>query len=197
MAVKLELKGFGRVRRILNPVKFNRYLKKNVKRVNRGTLSPIMEQLLTKSINEEKLRNHPLTVAIKGRDEPLVESGFMRDSVGSRHFSAWGFDTGVERTGRKGANVALIVHNGATIKVTEKIRKYFKFLASIHPNVKPISKDKTQIVIKPRPFMTRAFNNKFTGNICVNEWLQAVRKTIIDLGGKPDKEVSPKRGPKL
>ena len=77
--------------------------------------------------------NRPMTVALKGSSKPLADSGRLFKSI------TWRMEgSGIERTLRvgviktsdEGANVAEIVHNGATVVVTPKMAMLFSVVSS-------------------------------------------------------------------
>lgn len=77
--------------------------------------------------------NRPMTVALKGSSKPLADSGRLFKSI-TWKVEGTGIEkslrVGVIKTSDEGANVAKIVHNGATIVVTPKMAKLFSVISS-------------------------------------------------------------------
>jgi hypothetical protein len=184
MGIKADLQftGFDRLRRMLNPIKFERALKRRVKEQNEK-LSKITVDALDKSIESEGVQNRPLTKILKHSHKPLIEEGEMFGSVGSKLKGFYQFTTGVKRIGSKGQNVAAILHEGAIVPVSEGMRSYFRAMAAeFSPLVKPLKASTSQIVIKPRPFMKRAFfDNDVLTNRILFGWRDAVHMAFADL----------------
>jgi hypothetical protein len=184
MAIKADLQftGWDKVKVMLNPIKFERALKRRVKDQNEK-LSKLTIEALDKSIESEKVQNKPLTKILKHSHKPLVEEGEMFGSVGSKLKGFYQFVTGVRRIGDKGQNVAAILHEGAIVPVSDGMRSYFRAMAvKFQPLVKPLRASTTQIVIRPRPFMKRAFfdNDVLTQRILFG-WRDAIHLAFRDL----------------
>jgi len=93
--------------------------------------------------------NSPLTVLLKKSSIPLVEHGDLLQSI-SVGLEKWNeVVVGVLRTHEK-ANVAAILHSGATIRVTKKMRTYFATVLKVTP-----PKVGRVLRIPARPFLTK------------------------------------------
>jgi len=84
-------------------------------------------------------RNADLTQAIKGSDKPLVDSSELFNSISSEVMDEYSVFVGVNRTNGL-YNVAAIVHEGATIRVTPKMRGLFNSLFQV--SIGRMNKDK-------------------------------------------------------
>ncbi len=189
-AFDLELEGFDVLKNVLNPVRFNSALRKNVRMANKR-LALVGKDTLRQSIHSSKgwsEENSPLTMALKdGRSKPLFHHGDLWGNVNSTLIGSFQFVVGTNRVDKTGRyNLAWILHEGATIDVTEPMRKYFRYLnAKTGGTVKPLAADTKTIIIPARKYMKRAFvdNKKFIG-MCAFQWRQALDKSFKD-GGKP------------
>lgn len=82
--------------------------------------------------------NRPLTIEIKGTDTPLVDMGEMSKNVLFAVTGPFEIEWGVRRDSGS-ADIAAIVHEGAVIQVTPKIRGMFAALADASDGKRPAS----------------------------------------------------------
>lgn len=152
-------------------------------------------------------RNAALTQAIKGDNKPLVDQGALFQQITSKVVDDFTVLAGVLRT--SGAyNVGLIVHEGATIKVTPKMRGLFFVLwkasegmldpGQLEGRAKelfeqmsegwlPLNANTEVIVIPPRPWIRIAFNNTQMIKQVRDNWKQAMEASFRErarAGGK-------------
>ena len=126
------LKGFDRLQRAMSAPRVRRLLRKNVgMQIRRATET--LRLNVNRYIETERhgIPNSPLTILAKGSSKPLVDRGDLRQGIETDHHegprSIVG-QVGVSRTRRKKGggkliNVALSLHEGTTVKVTEEVRK--------------------------------------------------------------------------
>ncbi len=196
----LKLIGFDKLKDRLDPKKFEKRLKKHV---GNATLKNglIAEGKVKEAINKGKVkssgsgkksgaRNADLTILLKGSDRPLVDSGQLVKSIAS-DVRRWDLVLiGVLRnrvvTDKRGQKVGVKViaralHDGATFKVTDKMRRLFFWLAFGNDDtkgvVKPLSPKTKTIVVPPRPFMAAALTNRLIKRYTAN-WNKAVGKVL-------------------
>lgn len=133
-------------------------------------------------------KNAALTIAMKGSSRPLVDTGALAGSIIGRALEWKVGEIGSLRkstetrgtSGRKKAqstNVAIIVHFGATVPVTDAMRRYFFALAKENPKIKPLSKSTKVIVIPPRPFLESALTPAMQQQYKTN-WEAAVLRAL-------------------
>jgi hypothetical protein len=186
--VSLKLEGFKEAIARIGPRVFRRRLKKNL-RVASKRVGLMAEREIKEGINSGRLKaNAPLTEAIKGSSRPLVNTGQLVRSVTSKVGSFDEVFVGVLRsrairdpnTGkvRDVKEIAAILHQGAVIRVTEQMRRFFFAMADQFPERwKPLSSSTKVIVIPPRPFLKFATTPKAIRRY-KQEWEQAVEKTL-------------------
>lgn len=176
MKTGLQLKGFERLGRVLNPRRVNRALAKNVKNANQ-LLGTWMVDEIRRGIREKRyVSNSPLTKILKNSDMPLVDHGDLLGSAAYDHKGPWAFEVGVVKKSGKGANVAMILHEGATISVTDQMRAYFRWLAHhTKGQVKPLSSRTTTIVIRPSPYLRDAVFSRRALLKVQEEWMKAIK----------------------
>lgn len=194
----LKLIGFEKLKDILDPTKFERRLKRHVRTatlknglIAESEIKDKIDKGKIKSPRRGKSANADLTVAMKGSDRPLVDTGGLKQSINSE-VKSWDLVlVGVLRNrvitdsqGRKKGvvEIARALHDGAKIKVTSKMRKYFFWLAHgkdspFRGMVKPLKASTKIILIPPRPFMHVALTHRMIKKYTEN-WRLAVRKVM-------------------
>jgi hypothetical protein len=122
--------------------------------------------------------NSPFTVKMKGSSKPLVDKGDLRRSIQGKVLS-WreGF-IGVLRTGG-GANVAELLHEGGTLKVTPKMRRWFGAQANAK-GTRPLSPGTTSIRIPGRPFIKDALDKSVFQIVVIDNFNRAVEGALHD-----------------
>ena len=175
----LQLRGFERLGRVLDPRRVNRDLGKHVKEANQR-LGTWMVDEIRRGIREKRYQsNSPLTKILKNSDMPLVDHGDLLGSASYELQGLWDFEVGVVKQGGSGANVAMILHEGATISVTDQMRAYFRWLAyHTKGQVKPLSSKTTTIVIRPRPYLRDAVFSRKALLKVQEEWMGAIKRTF-------------------
>ncbi len=167
---------------ILNPRKFKFKLEKNIKRAM-TRIGVFGQSEIVDAIDRKIFApNAPLTVALKGHSTPLVGEapGALRQSI-DFDVPKWNIvDIGVLRRrtqpGGDGkpddiVDIAAAVHEGATIKVTEKMRLFFAAIQH------PLKASTTVIVIPGRPFL-RVLLSRRSIRFMKKEWEVAVQRTL-------------------
>lgn len=153
--------------------------------------------------------NAPLTEAIKKDNKPLVgvETGAtLFKAITSKLMSGGSaFNDavfiGVLRT-NSFYNIAMTIHYGKTIPVTERMRGLFLMLAAasqgkiskdklskrgqdlfdyMNKGWKPLKKGTTRIVIPPREFITEAFKDSRPRKIAKQNWQQALQAAFAEI----------------
>jgi len=175
----MKLEGFDKFAALIHPQKFERRLHKNVGKATRK-VGLVAEGKIKESIySGEYKQNSAVTVANKGSARPLVDTGQLVRSINSKTVDWMTVDVGVLRKAQVSSHgnkdiidVATILHYGATIKVTQKMRNYFAAKSREEPDKwRPIRSSTRFIVIPPRPFL----------NAAVTRGQQFIYKEIWDL----------------
>lgn len=163
--MKASLKTYGdwdRLEHTLNPVRFSKALERNVAIASRRVGIEYRKDV--RDAVKEKLYdpNAPMTIAIKGSSMPLVRDRDMLLAITSKTKTPWEVVVGILRqTKRRDAksgkermwNVAAILHAGATVKVTQRMRAMFwRRWKNGEPGWYPLKDSTKYIVIPARPF---------------------------------------------
>lgn len=194
-------KGFGAA---IN-VRFHKAtLEKHVGRATRANAIAVKRMVRQRIKEGVEPENAPLTMLFKdGNSEPL------KGTKGADLFNSVAYElenwktavVGVNRYNNDGYNVGLIVHNGATISVTQPMRNLFYLLwlvkvGSVEASVLngrakeiydatngaqgivPIDPKTKHIRIPPRPFLTDTMEDPDTRRVMKTNWENAVRATL-------------------
>ena len=186
--IGLKVKGFEQLKEKLDHKKFSKLLKRNVRKAQRrNSLAAEGEMKRRIDAGRSLAKNSPVTTAIKGSSRPLVDGGDLKASI-THVLARWDLAfIGVLRTKkvtdqngrvRDLLNVAFVLHEGATIKVTQRMRNYFRFMSRLYPGKWFPIKASTQVIrIPPRPFLkfatTKVMEKKYT-----REWNKAIQSAV-------------------
>lgn len=127
----LVLKGWQRFIKAFSGNRPKKQMNKEMERKMREATLFLRNEVLD-YIDSEKhgIPNAPLTILIKGSSRPLVDRGDLRQSIttavggiGDNVHGAVGVLRSKRRKGKRVANIALYLHEGFKIRVTEKTRR--------------------------------------------------------------------------
>jgi len=187
----LKLHNFAELELLLDPAAFDARLKGNIKRAT-TRIGLDAERQIKEDITGGKFdKNSPITTAIKGSSRPLVDTGELFKAINSQVLAWDEVVVGVLRskkvTGKDGKaddllNIAAVLHEGATITVTQKMRNFFAAMARKHPGkYRPLRASTKAIIIPRRPFLesavTKAQQDRYR-----SMWEQAIETTFHGLG---------------
>lgn len=191
--IRLELKNFDQLKRILDANRFTKEFKKQVRQATKKN-ALIAADAIKIAITQEKVGdpNHPLTELLKGSSKPLIgEDGDLLASIQGKAVK-WNLAfLGVMKEKRKKGlpfaskkaligqiSLAAILHEGVDIKVTDKMRRFFAVMAGKFPGrVKPLKASTTVIHIPGRPFLEEAFAAELI-LLYRENWEEAVDETF-------------------
>lgn len=192
--VDLRLSGFRELKGILAPGRFQRRLRKHIRKATKKN-ALIAEAAIKIGITAGKFeRNSPLTAAMKGSGRPLVDTGELLKSINGRALSWDEAAIGVLKSRivrDKDTNrpkdilqIAQILHNGATVDVTPRMRRFFGKMARLYSRGetrrpwRPIASRTKVIVIPKRPFLRSATTSGIIRKYKSN-WQAAVQQSMV------------------
>ena len=157
------LKTFGdwnRLGNILSVPNFTPILEKNIRVANKRIALEYRKKVRADVKSKKYARNARMTIEMKkGKATPLIDQNDMMASINIFEIDPYNVEVGIHRNvprkDGKGKmwNLAVILHDGTTIKVTEKMRRYFEFQHRRGvPGWRPLSPSTSVIRIPPRPF---------------------------------------------
>lgn len=192
---------WAQLRRALDPRVFEKTSRKHIRRAT-GINALLAVKSIRDMIGKGDLKpNAPLTIAIKGGGKrPLVDTGDMRQAVTHKMVDDFTAFAGVLKTDDK-YNVAVSVHDGAEIGVTDKMRAMFwaLWLKSTHrPDMElrgraadlwdrfegpwyPLKTGTTAIVVPSRPFVQYGFADPELHRHVQANWERAIAATFREL----------------
>ena len=171
--------GFKKLESLLKPSRFQADLNRNI-----GKALQLNGQVAVRAVRKTiqgsvAPANAGLTTFIKGSSKPLVDNGDLFKAITSKKVGPLAMFVGVLRSNRS-FNIAVVVHNGARIRVTDKMRGMFFALAlasagKLDPEKlkgraaelwakrkggwKPLGAGKGLITIPKRPFIEITFGD--------------------------------------
>lgn len=195
----------------LSPKTLMRGMQKHIKRGTTKNAIAIRRQIRQEIKKGVPPRNAPLTKAIKGGTKPIVGTAGA-DMFNAITYSVPAWDTafiGLLRT-NKNYNVGKVVHNGAVIKVTKKMRVMFWYLwktsiGSFAPSLLegrakiiwnesktkkfyPLEDSTKAIVIPKRPFIRYAMKDPSLLRVVRTHWLNAIGNGFKELAERGKKK---------
>ena len=183
VAMDLELEGFDELSRALNPRVFMPNLRKFVRAEN-VKLSIVGKDTLRRAVKGSSgwaVANAALTVALKGSSKPLIDKGDLWGNINKTLVGSFEFIVGTKLVDHSGKhNLAWIIHEGTTIDVDEKVRKFFRAKSfETKGRIKPLKASTIRIVIPGRKYMEKAFikDKKFT-TLMLLGWRNAIDKAF-------------------
>jgi hypothetical protein len=193
--VDFKLTGFEKLQDMLDPGEFPERLRATVRKATMKVGLVAEGAIKTAITNGDFVKNRPMTVALKGSDRPLVDSGELLKAITSEVEDWDRVVVGVIKDqtvqGKDGKpdsikSIAGILAHGATIKVTPEMRGFFAAQArrfqrgEIKRPWRPLSPDTKLIVIKKRPFLQRALRKRHVTRY-ERIWAEAIQRAM---GGK-------------
>lgn len=198
--------GWTPFRKAIDPTAFGARLERQVGAATRVN-AYLVARRIRKSIKDRiPPGNADLTTAIKRSTKPLVDRGDLWKAI-SAQVVDWktGF-AGLLRTARTTpraelVNLGVVLHEGTSIRVTDRMRRMFRALANAtssggadasklrgrarelydrNPAVRwrPIADSTTVIRIPGRPFLRDALEDQELRREIVQNWAQAVRRAL-------------------
>jgi hypothetical protein len=186
-AFNLQMGGFEEFSEIFKDREFRRVFDKYIKMENKQLMNLGAAHLARVINSGEFAPNSPFTQFMKKSEMPLVDHGDLRGSVmGSIGSGSLFFDVGVTRRTKSGSNLAHMLETGFTIKVTEKMRKFFFAMSrESGGEIKGLRASTQAIKVPPRPYMKSAFFTTKTFQYVVrNQWKLAVHRTFMHFANR-------------
>lgn len=196
--VELVITGTRELMDALDPSRFDAALRKNIRKAN--TLNGKLLEAGIRSTIQRTVppKNAALTMAIKGSDKPLVDSATLFQSVTSKVLNDFEVFGGTLRKNRKAFNVARIVHDGAVVPVTPKMRGLFFYLWKASNDAReadrltgraadlfsrfqgwlPLNDSTEQIIIPARKYINKTMDDKGLRRQFIANWTQALQLTF-------------------
>lgn len=181
----LKLEGFDELARAIDDKQFRAMVVRKLRKKNM-VLSQIGVSTLKDTIrNGAFYRNSPVTVALKGSSKPLIDNADLLGNCNAK-IVPWGFVCGTQRISSGGADIAVILHEGATVPVTDRMRSAWKYFAKLSGGrVKPLKASTTHIRIPERPYLRMAFVDDQTfGRTVIRGWILALIEAHLALSKK-------------
>jgi hypothetical protein len=193
----LKITGTDKLRAALDPKRFDALLRQNVHRANQlngAVAARAMRQTIQQVVPP---KNAALTQALKGSDKPLIDSATLWHNITWKD-TAWNNVFIGTLRADKTFNVAVTVHNGASVLVTPKMRGLFFRLWKAAQDSRtadsltgraadlferyqgwlPLNASTSYIVIPERPYVQMTFNDQSLKDVIVKNWQLAVQASF-------------------
>jgi hypothetical protein len=182
-----EIIGFRELKDKLDPVKFERRFVRHVKRATEKNAmigrSKVVQNIYSGK-GLRKLSDLTITLKLKGQapggSVRLVGSGLLVSSIHGEAVSWHEAHIGVLKNRPRGNKdafmIANVLHNGAKIPVTNKMRRLFAFWARKY-GTNPLKASTKVIVLPKRPFL-KVVLWKANIEIYKRNWDRAVQKSM-------------------
>jgi hypothetical protein len=182
----------------LDPSQFTKKMKSRIAYANRLNAAIMQRKIRGVIKSNVPPPNAPLTIIVKGSSKTLVDHGALFQGIAAQTVDQMNTFVGVVSTSDV-YNLAVALHEGATIKVTDKMRNLFSMLWAVSVGAAPASKltgralelwnrmpggwhrlktTTTVIHIPPRPFIRTAFEDSATKAKIVSNWEDAVQSAL-------------------
>jgi len=194
---KITFKGMKKMEAALDSKQFDKIMRRNMRRATQ--LNGMVAQAAYRRAIQAGVKpaNAALTQAIKGDDKPLVGTSEMFNAITSKVVNDFTSFAGVLRRDDI-YNIAVIVHEGATIPVSQKMRNMFYMLwqasiGKIDPseltgrakelfeamqNWYPLKESTNVIEIPARPWMRNANDDPEMKRLMKRNWQQALQASF-------------------
>jgi len=210
--IKLTPDGWKATIEGLTPRQITNVFKKHVRRATKRNAIRLQGRIRQGIRSGVKPQNAALTKTIKGnrgnRAKPLVDQGDLFNAI-TYDVQDWDLAfIGVKRTNKE-YNLALMLHQGAIIKVTNEMRHMFWLLylvskGDMSPEVLegrakklwdtaakkkfyPLSKKTKAIIIPARPFIRNAMRDPGLKKEVEKEWNTSIRQAFKEIASKAGK----------
>lgn len=193
MALKTE--GFEELAKLLDPASFQARLISKVGKATARVGLDAEREIKEDIAGGNFAKNSPITVAMKGSSRPLVDKGDLLKAINSRVLKWDQAVVGVLRSKQKRdsggrfkkgggdniLNIAAVLHEGATITVTDRMRRYIAALSrETNGQTKPLRASTRVIVIPRRPFLESSIKDSQLLRY-KDMWEKAVDEALGDL----------------
>jgi hypothetical protein len=195
-------RGWDRFRGAIEPRRFEAVVKRNMERATELNAHLAQAAVRRAIRNGTYAPNASLTIAIKGSSKPLVDHGSgLFQAVTTQKVDATSIFVGVLRSDEQ-YNIALAIHDGATIGVTPAMRGLFFVLwqaseGAIAPSElsgraaelwermpgdwRPLKPSTSAIIIPARPFLVEAFADGNLRRQAQRNWERALQRAMREL----------------
>jgi len=188
--VHIELAGdWKRFRLVVLGFKGN--LRKSIRNAHNQVGHILVAEIKRRITRGQYAKNTPLTQFIKEHSKPkaissnsLMFSDTLRKAITHEVEGIFGLAVGVERKSSGGANVAEILHDGATFTLTPKAIRNFSFIIqklqkeSGATIPKSASTTPGVVRIKGRPFIEDVFNDPAIMKRVQDQYLKVLKKAV-------------------
>lgn len=192
---------------VVDPKRFETALQQNMLRATQFNGMLVVAEIRRRIRAKRYAPNAPLTVLLKRSTKPLVDDGDLFSAVTSNVMSPTHVFVGILRQARASdgtslVNIAQLLHEGGTIRVTEAMRGMFALLADYAAGrikkeqldgraleianelkgrikqIRPFKATTTTLIIPPRRFLLEVFRDPAVLKKIKANWEKALKATL-------------------
>ena len=182
---RLERTGdWDKLARTLDPQRFRAAIEREVGQATRRNALLVRTEIRDRIRGRRYSANAALTVAVKGSSTPLVDTALLLQNVTDRVLSPFEAIVGVMRgasakDGGDLVNLGIVLHEGATVRVTEAMRRFFYAKAMENPDRwRPLRRSTVALTIPGRPFVRDVAEDRAVHTQVEAEWQRAVERSF-------------------
>jgi hypothetical protein len=200
-------KGWKKFQTAIDPLILGPVLEKQIARANKFNALLVQRTIRTNIKKKVAPPNAKLTILIKHSRKPLVDRGDLFQAINIQHIDWKTSFIGIFDSS-PAYDMGKVVHDGATIPVTQKMRNMFWLLWQVSIGAlpesvlsgraaelwqrapthgrnhwKPIKPATTHIIIPARPFIRTAFEDAALGAAVKGNWTKAINAAIKQASG--------------
>ena len=176
---------WDRLARTLDPRRLREALVREVGQATRRNALLVRTEIRDRIRGKRYTANAALTVAIKGSSTPLVDTALLLQNVTDKVLSPFEAIVGVMRgavakDGGDLVNLGIVLHEGATVRVTAAMRRFFYFKAAEQPGRWfPLRATTQAITIPGRPFVRDVAEDQAVRGRVEANWHAAVERSFV------------------
>lgn len=186
MSNSIKFTGNGHIRFKKFLKNFTKEMERNVNIATKQNLLFVKKEITNGILKRKYERNAEITEMLKGQNFPLVDTSEMIQSLETKQKNAFGGEVGYLRNkktshGGDFFKVLTVIHDGAVIKITPKMRRFIfaKLSEKGLISTLPPKKSTGFIRIKGRPFLEEPLKDKKLNDSIIKRWEDAALKKTM------------------
>ena len=184
--MQIQFKGdIKPLKKFLNVPRFKTLMERKIRAATRLNAMIMHAEIRRRIRGRKYARNAKVTLMIKGKKKPpLIRTGQLHAAIEQELINSYKARVGI-RPGQN-AKLAKILHEGATVKITPKVRAaIFGQIKEAGGNIDKLPKMKSKGVLRipPRRFLTEVFENRKLRSEINRNWDNAVKGLIKKASG--------------
>lgn len=197
---ELDISDLEAYAKYLEPKGFKERLDRNMKRATLNNAVYFSGKVDENIRDGNWEANSGLTKILKNSSLPLIDNADLVNSLTVEPARpAMAVFVGLHRANERGISIVKALHDGVTFNVTDRMRAFFRWMASQFPEVKPLKASTTHITIPARPFFREVLENPKIQQRMAKIWAEAAVAAYEGMNWlgvgrtRPDPKINPKK----